>query len=485
MSLRAALVIYVLVPMTAASLVMGFWALHAFERQVEKRLQYDLEMVARAIKLPLSHAIKRDREGSIAQTLESAFSVDQVYGAYVYDAEGEKISTTGGEEPDSGKEQVSKLSDDGDDYGEFGEVAGQDVYSYFVPLEDSGGRMTGLLQLTRRSSDFQDQIRNARYTAAGIFMAAFLCLTGLVFYGHHRALGKYLNRLSISMNKIAGGQRHHRHNCSGPKEIIALGAHFNQMMDNIDNAEIEIRQRRENEKLLEERLRRAEKLAAIGQLAAGVAHELGTPLSVIEGKSQRALRKGRLPESTAGDLKDIRRELRRMEQIIRQLLDFSRRSKIRRKQIQAARLAGSAAASLSQETSRFGTTTTLEGDPNDLVHADPVQMEQILVNLIKNGIQAAGENGVIRVSWKRGNAETIFTIEDNGPGMTKEIQSRMFEPFYTTKPVGSGTGLGLAVVHGIVEEHGGRIETDESGLGGARFTLHIPDEIPNAASVTM
>lgn len=473
-SLRAALVLYVLIPMTAASIFIGLWGLHAFERQVEERMQYDLEMVARAIKRPLSHAIQRDREGSIAETLESAFSVDQVYGAYVYDSKGEKISTTGSGEPDSEKEQVSELVEDGNEHGEFGEVDGQDVYSYFVPLEDTAGRITGLLQLTRRSSDFQEQIQRARYKAAGIFLAAFICLTGLVFYGHHRALGKYLNRLSVSMSTIANGHRHHRYDSGGPREIAALGVHFNQMMDNIDSAEKEIRQRREEQKILEGRLRRAEKLAAIGQLAAGVAHELGTPLSVIEGKAQRALRNHATPESTARHLEDIRHELRRMEQIIRQLLDFSRRSEIRRKRVKAAQIAGSAVSSLGSEIQKHGTRIELQGLPEDGFYADPVQMEQALDNLIRNSIHAAGENGIVRVSWKTGGGEAMFAVEDSGPGISEEIQPKLFEPFFTTKPVGAGTGLGLSVVHGIVEEHGGHIETGQSELGGARFTLHIP-----------
>lgn len=478
-SLKVALVLYVLVPMTAASVFVGLWGLHAFERQVEARMQADLEMVARAITLPLSHAIERDRPGSIAQTLESAFSVDHVYGAYVYNSEGEKIAASGSREPGSRQEQeASERVDDGDDHGEFGEIDGQDVYSYFVPLEDTGGRITGLLHLTRRGSDFQDQIREARYKAAGLFIAVFLGLTGLVFYGHHRALGKHLNRLSGSMHKIANGERHHRYEHGGPREVVALGSHFNQMMDNITRAEMEIRQRREDQKVLEERLRRAEKLAAIGQLAAGVAHELGTPLSVIEGKAQRALRNEQTPASTAGCLKDIRYELRRMEQIIRQLLDFSRRSEIRRKQVKPAQLAGSAAASLNHETERLESDILLEGSPDDAFYADPIQMEQVLGNLIRNGIQAAGENGVVRVSWKTDSDGVAMHVEDSGPGIKEENQSKLFEPFFTTKPVGSGTGLGLAVAHGIVEEHGGYIETGESELGGARFTLHIPFSMP-------
>ena len=474
MSLRVALIIYVLVPMTAASIFVGLWVLHAFERQVEARMRYDLEMVGRAIKQPLSHAIQRDREGSIAQTLESAFAVDQVYGAYVYDAKGEKISTTGAGEPDANSRQVNQLVRDRQDHGEFGEVGGEDVYSYFIPLEDSGGRITGLLQLTRRSSDFQDQIRAIRYKAGGIFLAMFIGLSSLVIYGHHRTLGKYLNRLTSSMNKISNGEKQHRFKYGGPKEVVALGFHFNQMMDNINKAEMEIQQRREKQKILEEKLRRAEKLAAIGQLAAGVAHELGTPLSVIEGKAQRALRNEQIPESTAGYLKDIRFELRRMEQIIRQLLDFSRSSEIRRKWIKAAQVTGSSVASLDHETDRFGTQIILSGATDDYFYADPIQMEQVLGNLIRNAIQAAKENGIVRVSWQTDANGAIFRIEDSGPGISEEIKSRLFEPFFTTKPVGSGTGLGLSVVHGIVAEHGGQVETGESDLGGLCFTLHLP-----------
>lgn len=484
MSLRTAILFYVLVPMTAASVFIGLWGVHAFERQVEKRLQNDLELVAHAIKLPLSHAIQRDREGSIAQALESAFAVDQVYGAYVYDSGGEELASTGRGEPDSDRAEMSEIADDGSEHGEFGEVDGQDVYSYFVPLEDSGGRITGLLHLTRRDSDFQDQIRSIRYKAAGIFLAAFLCLSGLVFYGHHRALGKHLNRLSGAMNKIADGNRQHRYSMGGPREIAALGHHFNQMMDNINRAETEIRQRRQEQKDLEQRLQRAEKLAAIGQLAAGVAHELGTPLSVIGGKAQRALRDGRLSEATARQLEDIRFELRRMEQIIRQLQDFSRKNEIRPKRVQASQLAGSARSALDHETRRMQTRILLSGGHDVQLEADPIQMEQVLNNLIRNGIQAAGKNGTVRVSW---NADpdagtVVFNVEDDGPGISEEMKSKLFEPFFTTKPVGSGTGLGLAVVHGIVEAHNGHIETADSELGGLCFSLHLPLAVENTIS---
>ncbi|MFO8083373.1 MAG: HAMP domain-containing sensor histidine kinase [Desulfobacterales bacterium] len=472
-SLRVALVVYVLMPMAGVSASVGYWSLQAFERQVEKRMQYDLEMVARAIKRPLSHAIKRDREGSIAQTLESAFSVDQVYGAYVYDSTGKKISIIGSREPYTNPEQMSKMASHGEQYGEYGRVAGQEVYSYFVPLTDSGGRITGLLQLTRQSSDFQNQIRDTRLKAIGVFIATFLGLTGLVFYGHHRALGKHLNLLSNSMQKIANGNRHHRFSPGGPSEIVALGSHFNRMMDNIDQAEMEIRQQRAEQKELENRLRQVEKMAAIGQLSAGVAHELGTPLSVIQGKAQRALRRNDISPHAAESFKEIRYELQRVERIIRQLLDFSRKSEIRVRLVKMSQLAESAVSALSVEAGRHRTRLILEKACDEVIDVDPVRMEQALSNLIKNAIQAA-KGGEVRVSWFVDSTGAKFEVADNGPGIHENAKSKIFEPFFTTKAVGEGTGLGLAVVHGIVEEHGGCVEVGKSDLGGANFIVHIP-----------
>ncbi|MFO7860052.1 MAG: sensor histidine kinase [Desulfosalsimonas sp.] len=480
LSLRGALVIYVLVPMAVAAAFVGLWSLQAFERQVEKRMQKDLELVARAIKQPLGHAIQREREGSISQALESAFSIGRVYGAYVYDAEGNKISTTGRREPKSQPEEVSRLAEGGEQRGEYGEVAGRDVYSYFVPLTDSGGRITGLLQLTRRRSDFQEQIRDIRYKAVFIFILAFTGLTCVVFYGHHRALGKHLNRLSKTMTRISKGERKQRFSPGGPREILALGVHFNQMMDNIDQAEQEIQRRRAEQEELEKRLRQAEKLAAIGQLSAGVAHELGTPLSVIEGKAQRALRSPDMPAPAADNIQAIRSQARRMEQIIRQLLDFSRRSELRPRRVKMSQLARSAAAALEPECKRLDAGIVLEGRDTHEMEADSVQMEQALANLMKNAAQAA-PGGQVRVSWERREDRAVFCVEDSGSGIDETKRKKLFEPFFTTKAVGAGTGLGLAVVHGIVEAHGGEIQVGNSSMGGACFTLLLPAAVPVAA----
>ncbi len=472
-SLRLALIVYVVIPLAGAMVITGYLALGALERSVEQRMQKDLELVARAIQLPLSHALELDREGSMSRALESAFSIGRVYSAYVYDLGGRQIAFAGRSEPEPSAEKMSELAADGRELGEYGRVAGRSVYSYFVPLTDSGGRINGLLHLTRRQSDFRDDIQKIRTQGLTWLGVGFLVMSGLVLYGHHRALGKYFSSLMISMSRVAKGETGHRLKPGGPREVAAIGLRFNHMLDSMESARSELRERRAKQEFLQLRLRQSEKLAAIGQLSAGIAHELGTPLSVISGKAQRALRKEDLDEDSSSAFREIRREVVRMEYIIRQLLDFSRRGEVRRQPVTLSRVARLSVAAVEEEAARHGVELELAGKEMDsLIRLDPLRMEQALVNLLRNGVHAAG-GGKVVLSWGQEGRRAWFQVDDSGPGIPSEIRSRLFEPFFTTKSVGSGTGLGLAVVHGIVREHDGEIEFGDSRLGGAYFRIRL------------
>lgn len=475
MKLRRALILYVLAPMGVVTALGAWWSLRAFERQVEMRLQQDLEIVARAIELPLNHALLRDRQGAMAEALRSAFDLSQVYGAYLYDAKGKRISDSAPDQSDAAEnvEELDRRVTEGEPHGEYRRVDGQHVYSFLVPMTDAGGHFSGWLQLTRPRSDFQEQILRVRFIAFALYLAAFLGLTAIVLYGYHRGFGKHLDGLRQSMSLIASGQRDHRHLPQGPLELAELGQHFNRMLDEIDHAENELALGRQQQHALEEKLRHAEKLAAIGELAAGVAHELGTPLSLIDAKSQRALRREDMPDSDRKTWSDIRRETRRMESIIRQLLDFSRRHQVSRRPVFAGDVVEMAVASLDNFARQSQTEVVCEGPENCRLKADPVRLEQALSNLLRNAIQAA-PGGKVRVNWREEGPEVVFCVEDNGAGVDPAIRDKIFEPFFTTKNVGEGTGLGLSVVHGIVAEHDGRVEIEDLPGKGTRFRLTIP-----------
>ncbi|MFP3927694.1 MAG: ATP-binding protein [Desulfobacteraceae bacterium] len=473
-SFRVALIIYAVAPLVAALGIAGYLALNSFENAVEKQMQKDLELVARAIQLPLSDALEKDRMGSMMQALESVFSIDRVYSAYVYDKEGNEIAKLGLTDPEPERKRLTELAEEGERRGEYGKIAGREVYSYYVPLTDTGGQINGLLHLTRRGRDFRDHIKTIRVKGALGLVALLLILSGLVLYGHHRALGTHLNRLASSMSRVARGDRTHRFDYEGPKEVVALGATFNNMLNSIEEAEQKLAEQRRTQDKLERELRRSEKLAALGRLAAGTAHELGTPLSVINGKAQRALRRQDMPDQARKTLEDIRREVARMEYIIKQLLNFTRGGSKSRIPTAPARLASSAVEALREEAVANHAAIELAGDEGaPMITVDPVRLEQALINLLKNAIQCS-ENGRVRLSWGQEGEAVVFRVEDDGPGIPPEIRSKIFEPFFTTKQVGEGTGLGLSVAYTVAEEHEGGIEISESSLGGASFSLDIP-----------
>jgi two-component system NtrC family sensor kinase len=473
-NLRGALILRVVVPLVAIMLGFGYLLLWTVERGSERRLQEEVELVARAVRLPLSYSLEKNRDSNVQQALQSVLGIGRVYGAYVYDRDGELAAAAGAVAPDADAASIQELTAIGERIGEYQRIKGRAVYSYFVPLEESGGRINGLLQVTRRRSDFEQDIRRLRLIAGGLSGLLAAAAVVVVLLGHRAAIGKHLQRLSSSMARVAAGERDHRAPGTGPQEIAALGEALNEMLDSIAEAESHLAEQKAREAQLQVRLRQAQQLAAIGRLAAGVAHELGSPLSVIDGKAQRTLRADSLGESQRQALVQIRREVERLTGIVRQLLEFGRAAGKPARRMPADLLAHSVAAAVAEELTASAARLRLE-PPSEQLYClvDPPRFEQALTNLLRNAAQAS-PGGQVVLRWWREQERLLFQVEDDGPGVPEEHQGSLFEPFFTTKPVGKGSGLGLAVAHGVVAEHGGRIELVQGRLPGAAFRIGLP-----------
>lgn len=468
--LRTTLVLYVVAPLAALIFLSGFLGLRFLESRIEKRMQEDVELVARAIQPALSRALERDQKGAVSQALQAAFSIDRVFGVHVYDSNGDQIAMAGGTGALASRREVSKLVREGERKGGYGEGAGRYFYSYFVPLTDSGARIIGLLQVNRRASDFESYIGTLRLMAGAFGLAALGLVTGLILYGHHGAIGRHLDRLVRSMKSVQSGDRAHRASRRGPREIAQVADSLNEMLDSIQEAERRIETHREAEMALQFELRQSEKLAAIGRLAAGVAHELASPLSVIDGRAGRLLRIEN-GETSARELGKIRREVRRMGEILQQLLDMGRERPLKLSEVRADQLAHSTLSLLRREGNGDEPDVELAGShPPPLLIVDPFRFEQALINLLRNARQAA-PGGRVRLTWFEELEAVGYLVEDDGPGIPGDRKDRIFEPFFTTKGAGEGSGLGLALAQRIIEEHEGKIFIQQSPLGGALFRI--------------
>jgi two-component system NtrC family sensor kinase len=232
-----------------------------------------------------------------------------------------------------------------------------------------------------------------------------------------------------------------------------------------------------DERLLQERLLQSEKMASVGQLVSGVAHELNNPLTGVMGFSQLLLARD-LDEGVRGQIQTIYDEAERAAKIVQNLLSFARRRRPTKEMADANALVQRVLELRSYDFAVRNITLDMTLDTRmQRCWVDPDQIQQVLFNVIKNAEQAmidAHGGGKLTVLTQGGPEGARISIGDDGPGIPSEIQRRIFDPFFTTKDAGEGTGLGLTICYGIIDEHGGRIWTENRPEGGAIFHIELP-----------
>ena len=232
----------------------------------------------------------------------------------------------------------------------------------------------------------------------------------------------------------------------------------------------------EKRKIIQQQLLHADRLATIGQLSAGVAHELNEPLGNILGLAQLSLKLPDLPDQAKADLNKIEDCVIYSREIIKKLMEFSRQSTLSKKKIDLNQLIDSSITFLSARCSKEGINIVRKYDKNIIVTADTTQIKQVVTNLTINAIQAMKNGGELTIVTQKADKKAIFSIEDNGVGICEENISKAFVPFFTTKDVGEGTGLGLSVVYGIVQSHNGDIKVSSEPGKGTVFQVTLPLE---------
>jgi two-component system NtrC family sensor kinase len=280
-------------------------------------------------------------------------------------------------------------------------------------------------------------------------------------------------------------------------EIGILAAHLNRMLRRIENfnselgrqvdaATTELAQRNEelrriNEELFETQktLARSERLAVAGQLAASLAHEIGTPLNSISGHVQLLTRRGGLDEATARRLQIIERQIDNIVRTVQQLLSWSRKFDLRIAPVNLRRVLEEAVllSSPALQARKIRVRQDLAKDCPK-IYGDAGYLQQVFLNLINNSMDAMPQGGELGLALRapaNGDArEVTVEVADNGVGMSAETLAHIFDPMFTTKQLGTGAGLGLAICDQIVRQHGGSIQA-ESELGrGTRFIIRLP-----------
>jgi len=221
------------------------------------------------------------------------------------------------------------------------------------------------------------------------------------------------------------------------------------------------------------RAQEAERRASLATLIAGLAHEIGTPMNIIQGYAEM-LDSSVADEEGRKRLHVIRKQIDRIAGVMKALLNMAKPSKMRHEQIRLGPIIQSSLNFLDENLKKQNIHPIVEFDSNLDVRGDPGKLEQLFINLFLNASDAMPEGGELRVQVEKGNDEVVISIGDTGTGIRGEILARIFEPFFTTKDASLGNGLGLSVVKGIVEDHGGTIDVGSKVGKGTTFRITLP-----------
>jgi len=261
------------------------------------------------------------------------------------------------------------------------------------------------------------------------------------------------------------------------KDRKALESAHSELLDLNQNLENRVIERTKALARSEKQIAQADKLASIGQLSSGIAHEINNPLGIILGYTQLMLRNEHPETQKYDDLKTIEKHVKACKSIVEDLLNFARTSNPKKEKVCIHEIIEEALAFI-REKSLPDTIEILKNYQEKIsrILMDTKNIKQVIINLLINAIHAVGNKGQISISTQLDMMENavLIKIEDSGHGISKKNLSRIFDPFFTTKPMGQGTGLGLAVSYGIIKNHGGDIIVESEPGKGSVFIIVLP-----------
>ncbi len=357
--------------------------------------------------------------------------------------------------------------------------------SAYEPIRDIDNNIIGILYVGVLQQPFEDILKNTLAIFLGIALLGIVLII-TVAVNQAKRISTPLKKIENAANNIAEGNYNQTITVHAPREIEHLAASLNQMAKELEREKLEIEEwgntlekkvleRTEEIKKIHSQLFRSEKLASLGKLAAGVAHEINNPLTGILTNSSLLLDDLEKADPRREDVEVIVKETIRCREIVKRLLDFARQTKPQKQLIKINSIIENIILLVRNQTSFRNIVIQKELSENiPDVMADRDQIQQVFVNIIINASEAMARGGSLTIESKLAEQSDSILIRftDTGPGIPDDIKEKIFDPFFTTKE--QGTGLGLSISYGIIEQHGGDIGIESKRGEGTKFTIRLP-----------
>lgn len=469
---------------SALALVV-FGAIAAWQASVERRDLYraverEMMLIGRAMRVSAENALRDRQIRDVELTVSALEQIQPDVDVLLFAPDGSLWAQSAGASgslPRVGSRLPARP------IGDPPQIAFEDDYAILlVPLK--ADQPLGTLAILRPLADVDLDLA-AEVSGLAVGVLAFAALAGVLVYGLGEVLvGRPLARLSSAMARVGSGDFHPRLETARSDEIGRVGTDFSVMLGELDHARTSLEQEQDAHRRSQRALQDADRLVTVGQLSAGLAHEIGSPLQVLHGRARRLLKHAGDPEAVSRDAEVIAGQAERITRIVQQLLGVARR-RPRHERDDPRTAVGAVVSLLEYEARRKGVALELsvtDDLPGSAVDSDPLQ--QISLNLARNALQASSSGGMVKLTLTRGEvtratagpspASLRLIVEDQGIGFSPELKPQLFDAFFTTRASEGGTGLGLAIVHSIVKDLGGSIDVTSEVGHGTRFVVDLP-----------
>lgn len=464
------------ITLTLIGLVLfGTYAVLAYRGEREDlrtATEREIRIIGRSLETSIGNAMRDRQRGDIDETLATLAQLEPTVAIHVHGNDGRPVAHSEGINIDSSIEGlVSHAASTRTELVVLDDDAHRMVFA--APVDDDDGTPLGAMALVRPTADLDADLARTRWRLIAV-VVAFVAVTMVA--------GLALGTLYVSrpVAAVIAGIRDVRHgdfrapvSVRRHDEIGAVVDEFNAMVVTLAEARARVDAETEARLRLERGLQGADKMITIGQLSAGLAHEIGSPLQVLTGRASTLAEHADPEVRRQGTILVAQSE--RIARIVEQLLSFGRRRPAAKTTCDLVEPVRRVIELLAGEARRRSITLVVEVDDHDhRIEADQDQLQQVVLNLVNNALAATPAGGTITVSLTTLAEGVCLVVRDTGKGIPPEIQPHLFEPFFTTRADDGGTGLGLAVVRAITDEHGGSIEVHSAPGDGAEFTARFP-----------
>jgi signal transduction histidine kinase len=482
--------ISLVVPLVVLTVVLGY----AYQQHSQRVLSVELVKEGRAIALVVQ-AVAQDymqnrRPEEFTRFVDEVAGYERLLGMRIFGRDGRLVYQPPSLDayPFRDSVELRRVLRERVSAETHGRVEGRSVLGFMFPLADRRGNLLGAGEVLQLESFIAADARSNLDFILLLSLAMIAATTTTILLVTRLNVTRPIASLVASFRRAGAGDLSARVPVRGGDELARLALEFNGMCERLEEAQRSLDNELRMRQQFEGRLRNADRLAGLGRLSAGLAHEIGTPLNVISGRAESLMRHLGDDAQAARSLQDISAQTERIVRIVRDMLDFARMKAPLRvpTPLEDVVQVVLELAAPQLESGRVAVDVRIPGDLPAVV-ADGDQLQQVFLNLVLNALDAMQGGGTLRVRAAQRTCPhpdqggsprrwVAIDFEDTGIGIPPENRDRLFDPFFTTKEPGKGTGLGLSVSYGIVEEHGGWFELDSAPGKGTRMSVFLPVE---------